>query len=184
MKYVYIYRDPVSNVVRYVGSGSRKRMGQHTKPSQLALGGEWPFRKWLIEQGDVDWSKHREVLCGPLEPEDALAMEAELIRGHSDTVLNKRCPVTLKYLKPMKITPREPYGPRSESGRAKAYRDERRGRSGSPTSSKSGGGVGKHGNGWRATFRHEGVVIRKGFPTYCEALKWRLAREQEHWGGG
>jgi hypothetical protein len=184
MKYVYVYLDPVSRVVRYVGSGLRDRIYEHTKPGYLSRVGSTPFYDWIREQiaaGVTDWVRHRMVVEGPMCEEDALYVEAEWIKNNFETVLNKRCPLTNVFLKPMKQTPREPYGPRSESGRAKERVAERRRATASPGSSKAGRGVGRHGSGWRMTFTHLGKVTRKGHKTFCEALKHRKALEDEHW---
>jgi len=149
MKYVYIYRDPVSNVVRYVGSGSRKRMIKHTQDGILEKGG-CEFHKWLASFGEDDWNRgfewkdHRRIVAGPLVPSEAVALESKLIRENLDTVFNKVCPVTKEYLN-------------------KRATNRLRG----------GAGIQRRGNRWVASCRG----VWESFPTFCAALKWRKARE-------
>jgi hypothetical protein len=85
---VYVYRDPWTGVVRYVGGGTRNRMLAHARSPDLDLTDE--FHTWMRGCGDIDWSEHREMVQ-EIDGSEAELREAESrwIAKHIDTVFNK-----------------------------------------------------------------------------------------------
>ncbi len=174
--YVYVYTDPRSGVVRYVGSGQRRRMCEHTKPCQIDNpNNESPFYRWLRKNRDVEWVRHRERVTGPLTKEFAEHYEQWLIEHYFDTTLNTRAANNGREMKPSLRPPREPYGVRSDSGREKVLRNFRKNKFGGNV--MAGRGISKDGDGWRVRVRVGDKLVRKMFRTYCEALRFRKSLE-------
>ncbi len=99
-KYVYVYLDPDSLVVRYVGSGAFKRMIKHTTPSVLAdPKGDSPFRRWIRERPHINWRNYRFRIVGPVSEEIAHTWENALILEHFNSTLNVKA-VDGKELRP------------------------------------------------------------------------------------
>ena len=92
-KYVYVYLDPQTLEVRYVGSGSFRRMIKHTTPSALADDrNDNPFRRWIRQQPHINWRDYRFRIIGPVSEEIAHIWENALILEHFETILNIRAP--------------------------------------------------------------------------------------------
>lgn len=174
--YVYVYTDPMSGVVRYVGSGLKGRKREHTKPSQIDLPkNESPFYRWLRTHRGIEWHPHRKWVLGPVSKEEAIAYEQQLIEENFETVLNVRAAGNGKAMRPIRGGPREPYGPRSASGREKARRNFRKNNFGGDV--RAGRGIYRDVRGWRVRVRVDGKMVSKSHTTYCEALRYRKSLE-------
>lgn len=175
-QFVYVYLDPESGAVRYVGSGRHDRMYRHTGSFEIDLAkNESPFYRWLRENRDVAWVEHRHRVFGPVIKEEAIAYEQALIEENFETVLNVRAAGNGRELRPAARPPREPYGVRSDSGRLRQYRHERRKKFGGNV--MAGRGISRDGGGWRVKVCVNGKMVRKMFRTYCEALQFRKSLE-------
>jgi len=147
VKYVYVYTDPSTGAVRYVGSGSRYRMWDHSKPSILNNPKhQSPFYTWMRDHPGVNWGEHRMIIAGPMSQAEALEFEQQLIEKHYDTVLNSRTS-TNGFMRAPKI---RGLGIR----RANAQGDWR---------AQAGAGS-----------RDRRVYAK--FPTFCEAVKWKRSQ--------
>ena len=108
-QFVYVYLDPESGVVRYVGSGRYDRMYHHTKASHIdGPFCESPFKRWLRKNRDTNWVEYRKRVFGPVSQEEAIAHEQMLIEKHFDTTLNTRAAGNGQEMKP---TQRRKLGP-------------------------------------------------------------------------
>lgn len=86
--FVYIYRDPKTGVVKYVGSGSKSRMDSHTTPKSRQVHNT-PFQKWINSQVIDDWNLYREFVAGPFDNSvEARVVEQQWIDDNLNTVLN------------------------------------------------------------------------------------------------
>ena len=73
--YVYIYCDPHTGEIRYVGSGrraGRRAMTRHLEPTS-----DSPVKGWA-SQFDVDWDEHRRIVGSGLTQKEALRLETRI----------------------------------------------------------------------------------------------------------